>query len=157
MAKYEKYSKNFPRWEMLRSQTASRKGISNEPTEEHEENLKALAENVLQRVRDHFGIVNISSGYRSPELNAAIGGAPNSQHTKGEAADIELINPRVSNWELARWIQLNLSFDQLILEYPGPNPKDGWVHVSFKKNGDNRKEVLTKLPGRYVKGLVDKL
>lgn len=154
MAKYDRYSKNFPRWEMLKSQAAVRLGINNEPTEEHEENLHALAVNVLQKVRDHFGIVSVSSGYRSPELNKAIGGAENSQHSKGEAADIEVQNPRVSNWELARWIQLNCEFDQLILEYPGENPKDGWVHVSYKRNGGNRKEVLSKLPGRYVRGLV---
>lgn len=144
MAKYEKYSENFPRWEMLKSQSATRLAIKNEPDGIQEENLKALAENVLQPVRDQFGPIKVTSGFRSVELNTAIGGSKTSQHCKGEAADFEAWAPEVSNYEIAKWISENLEFDQLILEFPGPNPKDGWVHASFTR-GTNRKQVLTAI------------
>ena len=71
-----KLSNNFSLNEMTKSQTAERKGISNNPSEDHMNSLKALCENVLQKVRDHYGkVVSISSGYRSPELCLAIGAA----------------------------------------------------------------------------------
>ena len=94
-----KLSNNFSLNEMTKSQTAERKGISNNPSEDHMNNLKALCENVLQKVRDHYGkVVSISSGYRSPELCVAIGSSKTSQHAKGQAADFEIYG--VSNAEL---------------------------------------------------------
>lgn len=138
-----KLSNNFSLKELTKSQTAERKGISNEPeSDDIVENLRHLAENVLQVVRDEFGPTVINSGYRSPALNAAIGGSSKSQHSKGEAADIEV--PGVSNLEIAEYIRDNLEFDQLILEaYRDGDPSSGWVHVSLKRDGDNRNQVLT--------------
>ena len=139
-----KLSENFSLQELLKSQTALRKGIDNKPTDPSVvTNLQVLCEKVLQPVRDHFGKpVVINSGYRSPKLNKAIGGSNKSQHTKGEAADIEI--PGLSNKELAEYIEDNLPFDQLILEfYNGVDPNSGWVHVSYVGDADNRKQTLT--------------
>ena len=135
-------SKNFTMAEFTKSQTAERRGIDNTPEGDHLEAAKALFENVVQKVRDHFGPTVINSGYRSPELNEAVGGSSRSQHCKGEAADIEV--PGVANAELAEWIRDNLEFDQLILEFYTPGiPDSGWVHVSYLADGDNRGESLT--------------
>lgn len=151
-----KLSANFSTSELTRSQTAARKGIKNQPNEEQLANLKALCENVLQPIRDHFGKpVRISSGLRVPELNAAIGGSTTSDHCKGMAADIEL--PGVDNKELAEWIGENLEFRQLILEFYTGEPDSGWVHVSYDYS-DNKQQVLTatKQGGKtvYLPGLV---
>ena len=144
-----KLSKNFTLSELTKSQTATRKGISNEPSTEHVENLIHLAESVLQPVRDHFGKpVAISSGYRSPELCEAIGSSSKSQHAKGEAADFEI--PGVDNMQLAMWINKNTDFDQLILEFYEPgDPNSGWVHCSAVKE-EPRGQLLsaTKVQGR---------
>jgi len=136
-----KLSANFSLAEMTKSQTATRKGIKNEPSTEHVENLIHLAETVLQPVREHFGKpVAISSGYRSPALCEAIGSSSKSQHAKGEAADFEIHG--VDNKELATWISKNTEFDQLILEFYVPgDPNSGWVHCSAVKAGP-RKQVL---------------
>ena len=127
---------------MVKSQTAERKGINNNPSEDHMNNLKLLCENVLQPVRDHFGkVVTVSSGYRSPELCVKIGSSMKSQHAKGQAADFEIFG--VPNAELAKWIVENLDFDQLILEYHKPEePNSGWIHCSYKSPTDNRKQTL---------------
>jgi hypothetical protein len=146
-----KLSKNFSLAEFTKSQTAERKGIDNTPQGEHMDAAVALFENVVQPVRDHFGPTVINSGYRSPELNDAVGGSSKSQHCKGEAADIEVLG--VANPELAQWIHDNLDFDQLILEFVTPGiPDSGWVHVSYKADGDNRKSVLTakRIDGKTV-------
>ena len=134
-------SKNFSLTELTKSQTAERKGIHHTPSPEHQENLKRLCESILQRVRDHFNrVVSVSSGYRSAELCTAIGSKITSQHAKGEAADFEIFG--ISNKELADWINENLYYDQLILEYwKESDPNSGWVHCSFSLNG-NRKQYL---------------
>ena len=135
-------SKNFTMAEFTKSQTAERQGIDNTPEGEHLDAAIALFENVVQPVRDKFGTTVINSGYRSPDLNAAVGGSSKSQHCKGEAADIEC--PGTPNAELAEWIRDNLEFDQLILEFYTPGiPDSGWVHVSYKADGSNRKSILT--------------
>ena len=136
-----KLTENFSLVELTKSQTAERKGIDNTPSTEHQENLKRLCESILQRVRDHFGqVVSVSSGYRSPELCIAIVSKTTSQHAKGEAADFEIFG--ISNKELADWINENLTYDQLILEYwKESDPNSGWVHCSFSLNG-NRKQYL---------------
>ena len=142
-------SKNFSLAELTKSQTATRKGIDNEPSTEHVENLIHLAETVLQPIRDEFGRpVVISSGYRSPELCEAIGSSAKSQHAKGEAADFEI--PGVDNMQLAMWISKNTDFDQLILEFYEPgDPNSGWVHCSAVKEG-SRAQVLkaSKVEGK---------
>ena len=134
-------SKNFSLTELTKSQTATRKGIDNAPGPEHQENLKRLCESILQRVRDHFNrVVSVSSGYRSAELCTAIGSKITSQHAKGEAADFEIFG--ISNKELADWINENLYYDQLILEFwKESDPNSCWVHCSFSLNG-NRKQYL---------------
>ena len=134
-------SSNFSLGELTKSQTATRKGIDNTPSPEHQENLKRLCENVLQPVRDHFSqVVTISSGYRSPELCTAIGSKITSQHAKGQAADFEIFG--VSNKTLADYIDSELHYDQLILEYWNESdPNSGWVHCSFSE-GQNRKQYL---------------
>ena len=136
-------SENFTLSEFTKSQTAERKGIDNTPGEEHLEAAKHLFSNVVQKVRDNFGVTVINSVYRGPELNEAIGGSERSQHCKGEAVDIEC--PGTPNYDVAAWIQDNLDFDQLILEFYKPGiPDSGWVHVSYKAEG-NRKSVLTAM------------
>ena len=139
-----KLSENFTLSEMTKSETALRHGLENTPGEAEIANLQALAENVLQRVRDHYGRgVKVNSGFRHPEVNAAVGGSKTSDHCRGQAADIEI--PGVANAELAEWIRDNLEFRQLILEFYTPGvPDSGWVHVSFVE-GDNKKQVMTAL------------
>ena len=135
-----KLSKNFTLQEFTKSQTALRQGIDNTPQGQHLEAAKKLFENVVQKVRDHFGPTTINSGYRGPKLNEAVGGSATSQHCKGEAADIEV--PGVPNADVAQWIVDNLDFDQVILEFHNPDEiNSGWVHVSYV--GDkNRSEYL---------------
>ena len=136
-------SKNFTLQEFTKSQIAERKGIDNIPGEIHLERAKELFENIVQKVRDNFGVTIINSGYRSGDLNYAIGGSNTSQHCKGEAVDIEC--PGTPNYDVAKWIEDNLDFDQLILEFYTPGiPDSGWVHVSYKTE-DNRRSILTAM------------
>jgi zinc D-Ala-D-Ala carboxypeptidase len=136
-------SKNFSLQEFTKSQTATRQGLDNTPNDEHLASATALFENVVQKVRDNFGVTVINSGYRGPALNTAVGGSSNSQHCKGEAVDIEC--PGTGNYDVAKWIESNLDFDQLILEFYTPGiPDSGWVHVSYKTEG-NRKQSLTAM------------
>ena len=150
-------TKNFTLAEMTKSETALRHGMENEPGEQEIGNLKLLCEKVLQPVRDHFGKgVKVNSGFRHPDVNAKVGGSRTSDHTRGQAADIEI--PGVPNAELAEWIKDNLDYRQLILEFYTPGvPDSGWVHVSYVAE-DNKKEVLTatKKDGKtvYLQGLV---
>ena len=123
-------SRNFTLSELTKSDTAIRKGINNNPNAEQIEKLKALCENILQPVRDHFGRVKVTSGFRSPELCQAIGSSVNSQHAKAEAADFEVLG--TDNAELFDWIKNNLTPDQLILEFYTPGePNSGWIHASY--------------------------
>ena len=137
-------SKNFTLSEMTKSETALRLGLPNDPEPEHLENMKILAEKVLQPVRDHFARgVKVNSAYRHPDVNRAVGGSTTSDHCRGMAADIEI--PGVPNAELAEWIQENCEFRQLILEFYTPGiPDSGWVHVSYNE-ADNKKQVLTAM------------
>ena len=133
-------SQNFTLQEYIKSQTALRQGIDNMPNEQHLEKAKLLFENVVQPVRDNFGVTVINSGYRGPELNEAVGGSDKSQHCKGEAVDIEC--PGVPNYDVAKWIHDNLDFDQLILEFYTPGePNSGWIHCSVTE-GMDRKQFL---------------
>ncbi len=150
-----KLSDNFSLIEFTKSQTAERKGIENTPNEIHTIAMEALCHNILERVRFAFAKpVMINSGYRSPALCEAIGSKSTSQHCNGEAADIEIFG--VSNYDLAKYIENNLNFDQLILEcWDGVEPNSGWVHVSYVDDTTNRKDVLTYTrAGGYTKGIV---
>jgi zinc D-Ala-D-Ala carboxypeptidase len=123
-------SRNFTLQELTKSDTAIRKGIDNNPNADQVEKLKLLCERVLQPVRDHFGRVKVTSGFRSPELCAAIGSSVNSQHARAEAVDFEVIG--VDNAEVADWIYKNIRTDQLILEFYTPGePNSGWIHASY--------------------------
>ena len=149
-------SENFTLQEFTKSQTAIRKGLDNTPAEAHIENAKELFANVVQKVRDNFGVTIINSGYRGPDLNYAIGGSNTSQHTRGQAVDIEC--PGTPNYDVAKWVEDNLEFDQLILEFYTPGiPDSGWIHVSYKTE-DNRKQCLTAMKENgktiYKPGLV---
>ena len=128
--------------EVVRSETAKRKGVSNMPTPEHIENFKKLAENIFQPIRKHFGKpIHISSGYRSAALNKAIGGAASSQHCKGEAIDIDMDGTSITNKQVFDFIKEHLNFDQLIWEF-GTASNPDWVHVSYNSTGKQRKQVL---------------
>jgi zinc D-Ala-D-Ala carboxypeptidase len=144
-------SKSFTLNELTKSQEATRLGIDNTPNEEQILNLKLLCENVLQPIRDFYGMpLSVSSGYRSAALCEAIGSSSKSQHTKGQAADFEIFG--VANKDLADFVVKNLDYDQCILEFWNENePNSGWVHCSFNSSG-NRKQFLKaeKLNGRVV-------
>jgi hypothetical protein len=138
--------------EVTRSESAKRNGISNEPTPEHLENFKLLANNVFEPIRNHFNIpIHISSGYRSAALNKKIGGAATSQHCSGEAIDIDMDNTSITNKQVFDFIKEHLNFDQLIWEF-GTNTNPDWVHVSYESTGKQRKQVLraTKQGGKTV-------
>lgn len=144
-------TKNFTLSEMTKSETALRKGLNNDPTQDVISALQTLAVNVLQPIRDHYGVgVKVNSGYRSPEVNASVGGSKTSDHCKGQAADIEIAG--VANKELALYIRDNLEYTQLILEaYTEGVPDSGWVHVSYDP-ANLKKQVMTavKRDGKTV-------
>jgi zinc D-Ala-D-Ala carboxypeptidase len=148
---------NFSLKELTVSETAARKGLDNTPNETVTANLKTLAEKILQPVREYYGkSVRVNSGYRSPEVNASVGGSKTSDHCKGQAADIEING--VANGDLAKYITENFKFTQVILEfYTQGVPDSGWVHVSYDAN-DLKCQVLTavKQNGKtvYLPGLV---
>lgn len=150
-------TKNFSLAEMTKSETALRHGMDNTPGPDELNNLLQLCANVLQPVRDHFQKgVKVNSGYRSPEVNAKVGGSRTSDHCRGMAADIEI--PGVPNVDLAKWIEKNLKFTQLILEFYTPGiPDSGWVHVSYDPaNLKNQLLTATRRDGKtvYLSGLV---
>ena len=138
-----KLSRNLSLGEFTNSQTAKRRGIDNTPTEEHLEAAKALAENIFQPIREHFGCpIYISSGYRSEALNEAIGGSKTSQHSKGEAIDIDMDHRRgPENEEIFFFIRDNIDFDQMIWEF-GDADRPDWVHVSYNSDGKQRGQIL---------------
>ena len=133
-------SENLTLSEVIRSESAKRYQITNMPTEEHLENLKQLAKNIFQPIRDHFNVpIRISSGYRSAALNKKIGGAANSQHSTGQAIDIDMIGTEVTNADIFNFVKDNLKFDQLIWEF-GNDTEPDWVHISWSKKP--RKQIL---------------
>jgi zinc D-Ala-D-Ala carboxypeptidase len=140
-------STHFSLSEFTKSQTALRRGISNTPGEREIQNLISLCENVLEPARRHFGRpMNVNSGFRSVELNAAIGGSRTSQHCKGEAADVEIAG--ISNGELAAFFFDVTPYDQLILEFHDPKtPSSGWVHISYRGSAGRQQSLIT-LDGR---------
>jgi len=149
---------NFSLQEMIKSETALRRDMDNTPhSDEVVQNLTTLCEQVLQPLRDVYGVgIKVNSGYRSPDVNAAVGGSRTSDHCKGQAADIEI--PGVANADLAQYIADNFQYTQLILEfYTQGIPDSGWVHVSYDANNLKR-QVMTavKQNGRtvYLPGIV---
>lgn len=130
-------SKNFNLSEFTYSETARKRNIKNEPSDEQIANLQTLVSELLQPLREEFNApMHINSGYRCPALNKAVGGVATSQHTKGEAADVRVNDPRML---FATLLALELEFDQAIL-YPT------FLHLSYRE-GKNRNQVL------YAKGV----
>ncbi len=133
--------------------TATRKGIDNTPGSGEIKNLGNLCYEVLEPVRAHFDkAVSISSGFRSEALCEAIGSKKTSQHALGCAADFEING--VPNIQVAYWLTNNVDFDQCIMEFfDKDDPAGGWIHVSYDKEGSNRKQVLTFDGKKYSEGL----
>ena len=132
-------SKNFTLSEITKSNTAKRLGIKNAPDKEHLNNMQILIRDLIQPMRDALGPIRISSGYRSPALNRAIGGSSKSQHCKGQAVDIQFFKKgEMCNKEIYDWvIKEEIEFDQMINEFDY-----AWIHISLKSNGKNRKQIL---------------
>ena len=131
-------SRNFMVREFTNSTTAARRGISNSPTEEHMANLKRLVDSVIQPLRDKIGPIRISSGYRSPKLNRAIGGSSRSQHCKGMASDLQFVRDNTMDNKIIfdNVIEMGLNFDQMINEFDYK-----WIHISYNQK-KNRKQIL---------------
>ena len=148
-------SKHFKLEEFEKSMTAVRKGIENKAGSGEIKNLTDLCYTVLEPVRAKFDKpIIITSGYRSPELNRAIGSkSDTSQHCKGQAVDFEIAG--LSNLQVAVWIEANCDFDQLILEFwKEGEANSGWIHCSYVE-GSNRKQVLRYDGKKYENGLPD--
>jgi len=150
-------SANFTLSELTKSADALRKGLDNTPTQAIIDNLSLLTTAILQPVRNNYGAsMTVNSGYRSPAVNASVGGSATSDHCKGMAADIEIVG--VDNATLAKYIADNYAFTQIILEfYTKGIPDSGWVHVSYDKN-NLKKQTLTAVKRDnktvYLPGLV---
>ena len=132
---------NFKYKEFVRSDVAKRKGIDNTPEDWQWENIERLAVSVLQPIRDQFGRIRITSGFRSVELCLAIGSSATSNHTRGEAADVEPVDGDVTLTDILEWIDNNLEYRELIAEYF----PDGWIHVAYR-HGDNNRQLKLKDP-----------
>jgi hypothetical protein len=147
-----KLSEHLSLIEVTRSDYAKRNGIDNMPNPEHTENLIELANKIFEPVRKYLNKpIHISSGYRSKELNTKIGGAKNSQHTKGQAIDIDQGN-RKENMEIFDFIKNNLEFDQLINEF-----NYDWIHVSYNTDGKQAKQVFDAIKeGKVTKYITHK-
>ena len=131
-------SKNFVLSEITRSNTAKRLGIDNGPDKNHLRSIQRLITNLIQPMRDALGPIRISSGYRNPNVNRAIGGSTKSQHCKGEALDLQFWKDgKICNKEIYDWVlSSDVEFDQMINEFDF-----AWIHISLKKEG-NRNQVL---------------
>ena len=142
----KRISKHISYKEAVGSNYAKQKGISNKPNEEQVENMKLLAEEVFEPLREWVDApIKVNSMFRSLELNTALKGSKTSSHLKGEAMDITSMGGK-SNLEMFHYIKDNLCFDQLIWEF-GKEPK--WLHVSFNKDNNRKQVLVTKKRGVY--------
>lgn len=137
-------SPHFKLAEFTRSATAQARHIDNTPDEEQIKNLKFLCDNVLEPLREQFGPIIIGSGFRCLALNTAVGGVKNSQHKTGEACDIHLPSIEVGK-KYFEFLKTLPVFDQLIWERDNPRSNHYWIHVSIKRSGKNRKQVIPLL------------
>jgi zinc D-Ala-D-Ala carboxypeptidase len=133
-----KLSKNFTLSEITHSNTAKRLGIDNGPNKEHLRNIQVLINSLIQPMRSALGPIRVSSGYRNPQLNSAIGGSSRSQHCKGQALDLQFWKKgKMCNKEIYDWvIKSNIEFDQMINEFDF-----AWIHISYNED-NNRKQIL---------------
>jgi len=142
----KRISKHISYKEAVGSNYAKQKGIKNKPNEEQVENMKLLAEQVFEPLREWVDApIKVNSMFRSLELNTALKGSKTSSHMKGEAMDITSMSGK-SNLEMFHWIKDNLEFDQLIWEF-GKEPK--WLHVSYNKDNNRKQVLVTKKRGVY--------
>ena len=142
----KRISKHISYKEAVGSDYAKQKGISNKPNEEQVENMKLLAEEVFEPLREWVGCpIKVNSMFRSLELNTALKGSKTSSHMKGEAMDITSLGGK-SNLEMFHYIRTELDFDQLIWEF-GKEPK--WLHVSYNKDNNRKQVLVTKKRGVY--------
>jgi len=142
----KRISKHISYKEAVGSNYAKQKGIKNKPNEEQVENMKLLAEEVFEPLREWVDApIKVNSMFRSLELNTALKGSKTSSHMKGEAMDITSMGGK-SNLEMFHWIKDNLCFDQLIWEF-GKEPK--WLHVSYNKDNNRKQVLVTKKKGVY--------
>ena len=133
-------TKNFTLAELTKTNT----GLPNALPKHLEGNLHALAENVLQPARDALGAIEVTSAYRSPAVNKAVGGSKTSQHVQAQAADLKYSG---GNDVLFHWIADNLEYDQLIWEF-GTSDAPAWVHVSYASNNRKQKLKAVKVNGK---------
>lgn len=136
-------TKNLSLAEVLKSATAIKFGLKNEPNEEQLGNLIAIAENVFQPLREHFDVpIMVTSGFRGEALNDLISGSSKSQHCKGQALDLDAdYFGGLTNEEIFYYIKDYLDYDQLIWEF-GNDEEPAWVHVSYVSEKENRKQSL---------------
>lgn len=139
-------TENFNLLELTSSETATRKGIDNTPGADEIHNLRYLLNEVMQPLRSWYGKpINITSGYRSPKLNKAIGGSTTSDHCRGQAIDFTV--PKEDYKKVFEYIRTKLQFDQLIWEF-GNDDAPNWIHVSYRVSG-NRRQVLKAVKGTF--------
>tara|TARA_R100001510_G_C7557662_1_gene138939 strand:+ start:162 stop:623 length:462 start_codon:yes stop_codon:yes gene_type:complete len=137
-----KISRHISYKEAVYSATAKRKGIENVPNDDQIYNMRKVADYIFEPLRLYVGgAIKITSFFRSPDLNTAIGGSAKSQHCKGQAIDIDDVFGHKTNYEMFEYIRENLDFDQLIYEF-GTNDNPDWVHVSYVSKKENRNRVL---------------
>jgi coenzyme F420-reducing hydrogenase alpha subunit len=142
----KRISKHISYKEAVGSNYAKQKGIKNKPNEEQVENMKLLAKEVFEPLREWVDApIKVNSMFRSLELNTALKGSKTSSHMKGEAMDITSMGGK-SNLEMFHYIKDNLEFDQLIWEF-GSEPK--WLHVSYNKDNNRKQVLVTKKRGVY--------
>lgn len=139
-----KLSPHFDLAEFTRSGKAKSLRIDNTPNQTQIENLRFLCVHVLEPLREKFGPIIIGSGFRSEKLNVAVGGVNKSQHKTGEACDIHLPSMKIGKQYFA-FLETLPCFDQLIWERYSPSSSKYWIHVSIKRVGDNRMEVIPLL------------
>ena len=138
----ENISKHITYAEAIHSNTAKRRGIDNTPSPVHVETMKVTAAKIFEPLREFVGgPIKVTSMYRSPALNEAIGGSKTSQHMKGQAMDLDDVYGFKTNAEMYHWIKENLNFDQMIWEF-GTDTNPNWIHVSYVNDEDNRNRCL---------------
>lgn len=137
---------NFRYNEFVKSSTAIRLGIKNIPNEEQWQSIEKVAEHIIQPVRNHFGPIRITSGFRCVELCTAVGSSARSNHTRGEAIDFEPFDKKIHLIEVIEWIHLNCNYRELIAEYF----PDGWIHAAYRTDQNVKKMKLKDSNHNYT-------